>query len=205
MGARAIAWREGRIGMVDIVAAVDAVVLVLAVVAATTVDAVVAAALPSAPHWRTGERALVLVDQTGDPEWEQATRYAVTVWNRSGGDVRVTWARGDGPCRGDGRRVPVCLTRHRTLERVGPPGLEGLTRPAPGSAGHYVGAVVRVCSDCGLDPARRRVVLTHELGHVLGLGHSRQPTSVMHPVGGAELPSAADYAALRLAYAHDDG
>ena len=160
---------------------------------------------PGFAHWRSGQRSLTVVDLTGDPEWHQATRWAVDRWNEAGAELRLRWATGVGPCKPNGTRIGVCPTPSERLGSLGELHFQGLAEQDQDRGGHVRGAVMRVCSDCALGGARRREVVTHELGHVLGLRHDRRPGSVMHPSGGAEHPSADDHDALRRTVDHVDG
>jgi len=70
---------------------------------------------------------------------------------------------------------------------------------------HIGGTAIAVCSNCRLEPTRRRVVAAHELGHSLGLEHTLRSGSMMYPTGGRTEPDSKDAAALRQLYAHVDG
>lgn len=165
-------------------------------------DPIAAAAGKPFGHWPSGDRELVVVDRTDDPGWRQATRHAVAVWNRSGADLRLTWAQEDGPCDYDGTRISVCTTDAESLDGI--VAFQGLTDQDADDDGHAQGAFIEVCGDCGLSAVLRRVVATHELGHALGLSHNQRFGSVVYPVGGTDQPDAEDYVELRRVYDHAD-
>lgn len=161
-------------------------------------------ASPAFGHWPSSRRSLTVVDRTGDPEWERATRWAVDQWNQSGTGLRISWAAGQGACRYAGTAVSICPETSDGLGRFGRLHLQGIADQQRGGD-HVSGALVRVCSDCTLSADRRRQVTTHELGHVLGLLHSGRPESVMFASGGSDVPDQLDHEELRRAYRHRDG
>jgi hypothetical protein len=183
-------------------------------VAATAValDASVASAFTrfeSAPHWSSDERHLVVADRTGDPAWHEATRHAVETWNRAaeGTGLRLTWTAAAGACDGERGVVAFCQRPFDLLAEDSRLGREGVAQVDLGDdliQAHITASSVAVCGDCRLGPTRKRVVTTHELGHVLGLRHSRRMASVMFPTGGADAPDARDVEVLRAVYAHVD-
>jgi hypothetical protein len=153
-------------------------------------------------HWPSGRRDLVVVDRTGDPAWQRATRHAVDVWNQAGADLRLTWEAGAGACEHDGPVISVCTVSEESLDGIVQ--FQGLADQATDDESHATGAFLEVCEDCGLNDVLRRVVATHELGHALGLPHNDRIGSVVYPIGGTDQPDADDYAKLRRLNAHPD-
>lgn len=151
--------------------------------------------------WPGGQRNLVVVNMTGDPAWTAAVVQSAQAWDDVGAGIHLSVASGQGQCHSSGPRIELCGRSFALLNR-GTYGqhFEGITDTSQNRGGHLSGAVINVCSDCELTPDRRVVIVTHELGHAMGLIHTLDPTSVMYPLGGAERPSPADRAVLLKLY-----
>ncbi len=158
---------------------------------------------PDHSHWPSDKRTLTIVDRTGDPAWRQASQWAVARWNEAQTGYHLSWSAGSGPCRYEGNRISVCLAGPEQLVGFGPIRLDGrLEEKVDGH--HKTDALILVCSACTLDDGRRRVVMTHEVGHALGLAHSPRRQSVMYHGGGSDRPDETDVELGRSNVAHRD-
>ncbi|MDQ6783902.1 MAG: matrixin family metalloprotease [Actinomycetota bacterium] len=154
---------------------------------------------PRLTSWAVTERRLVVVDRTGDPGWQHAVAEASLSWDQAGAGIGLTANADSGPCRYERALIELCQVPFAVLASSNVPDIQGMTKTD--LHGDIIrGAVIEVCSDCDLSADRRLVIVTHELGHALGLVHSLDPTSMMYPVGGPDRPSAADNAVLRKLY-----
>ena len=161
------------------------------------------------PHWSTAAGPVMVVDYTSDTAWQEANQHAVEAWNAAanGTALQLVWAAGAGACTPEEGRVVLCGASSGSLDDGSPLLRQGVAQVKLGSdrtQAHIGEAILYECLDCDLGEHRRRVVATHELGHALGLSHSRRPDSVMFHTGGPEVPDVVDGEGLRTLYGHID-
>lgn len=143
-------------------------------------------------HW--GQRTLALADRTGDPGWQAATRRAADLWTAVGADVRLTWSEGGVGCEASSDVIPICRDNLRR-------GWKGVAEVHHG--GHIVRARIRF-DDRDFSQAQKDNIACHEVGHVLGLHHSRSAASCLTGRSSSTVPDAHDVEMLRRIYGHGD-
>ena len=161
------------------------------------------------PHWSTAAGPVMVVDYTNDIAWQEANQHAVEAWNAAatGTGLQLSWSAGSGACVPDEGRITLCGASSITLDDGSPLLRQGVARVELGTdrtQAHVGEAILFECLDCDLGEHRRRVVATHELGHALGLSHSKREDSVMYHTGGPEVPDTIDGEGIRALYGHID-
>lgn len=135
------------------------VVLVAAVLVAAFAAAEAAAYRPLGPRWTTRTIAYRLTA----PQYAWSLEQAVAAWNTSGARVRFVRARTPA--------AAVLMIRTRDMTALGTAGFRT-------ARGRILRAQVSVVPE--LDRFTAALVLTHELGHVLGLDHDDRRCATMN-------------------------
>jgi predicted Zn-dependent protease len=152
-------------------------------------------------HWPSTHRNLTILDRTHDAGWHQALADAVATWTQAGSALHLTLTAADtadqSDCGQHRDRIEVCQATTADISRQGSAGEQGLFVPRVARNHEYRSAILLVCSNCEIDQDRMTVIATHELGHALGLAHSRNPESVMYYLGGSTHADANDLEMLR--------
>jgi hypothetical protein len=189
-----------------------AVVFGLIVVFAWGVEASsVGATHPAGFHWpRTDNPFAVQIGDNSTGVWPALLAEVAAVWSQSVVlDVEVVSGQGQGVCQANLGRVEVCNGN------FGNAGWLGLAEVWVDKKGHIVQATIKL-NDPLFVPGTynefaKRHILCQEVGHVLGLGHLRDPTSesCMDETHGINdpawaYPNAHDLEQLERIYRHRD-
>lgn len=161
-------------------------------------------------HWpRTGTPfAVQLGDNLTTGQWEALLAEVAAVWSQSE-VLDVVVAQGQGTCQANAGRVEVCNGD------FGNAGWLGLAEVWVDKGGHIVQATIKL-NDPQFVPGTyndfaKRHILCQEVGHVLGLDHTRDPTSKScmdeaYGINDPEWvnPNAHDFGQLDRIYRHRD-
>lgn len=132
--------------------------------------AILACATPAGAWRTTGTHwpNRTITYATLGPEYDWSVKWAVYVWNASGANIRFVPASREGSSD--------VVIRGKDVAQGSQEDGRALTRFMPD--GRIVSAGVDIRT--GLDPYEAALVATHELGHVLGLGHENRGCAVMN-------------------------
>ena len=152
-------------------------------------------AAPMVGHWP--QRAITVVDHTGDAGWQRAEAEAVEAWNAANPHLRLAFRVGTpGACRSEASTIGVCV---RDLGRRR---YQGVTYVGT-SGGHITDAHVEF-DDRAFSDAQKTSLACHELGHAIGMPHSPRRSSCLSSRGYAPRPDGRDAAMLTAAYGHSE-
>lgn len=149
-------------------------------------------------HWPDGLREVQVVDHTCMPNVQTAIGFAVDRWNNVRARLRLTAVNGE--CSSnityDGSKIGVW--HKRTCRGIACAGFWYDHQ-------HHLNSSHITIADPGRHTQEKlNRLITHEVGHGIGLGHSTRKTSVMCPTSCTSRPDAHDIAQLRANYNHDD-
>ena len=109
--------------------------------------------------------------------------------------MRLVWAEGGIGCHAQGTTVPFCRAEMRRSWKA-------VTRVYFEPDGHLGGATIDVHPRRTFTQAQKDNIACHEVGHALGLGHSRHRSSCLTQGSSSPGPDAQAVSSLRASYAH---
>lgn len=149
-------------------------------------------------RWPVGSEIRVHVEVGGHlPGWKSdlpgRARAAFEPWERVGAPVRFTFV--DDPASAD---LIVSWVERLGGDMVGSTDLR--FNDLQGARSGTVTIALHERDGAPLDREKMDATLVHEAGHVLGLVHTDDETSVMHPRSRATVPSSSDVQTVRMLY-----
>lgn len=125
---------------------------------------------PAHGYWALTRWPTLVLDVEGSCP-EEAVEAALAPYRKAGIDI----AHEAGECRPDAFHVEdgrVCLRTDAEMDKAG----KAWWRDHPGTTDRITAGSIRIAPRCN------PVTIAHELGHVIGFGHSEDPTHTMYGV-----------------------